>query len=83
MTLTNVISVYVMGIIFLKLKEVAPVADAAQRQFWRHDIKIARDYNKTLHADEGKRVQDDFAEFNENAVENFKGVGAELLRPNS
>lgn len=80
-TLTNVISVYVMGILFLKWKEVAPVADN-QRQFWRHDIKIARDYNKTLNADEGKRVQSELAEFNENAVENFRGVGAELLRLN-
>lgn len=80
-TVTNVISVYLMGILFLKLKEVAPVSDR-QKQFWRHDIKIARDYNKTLHADDGRRVLDELAEFNVNAVENFKGVGAELLRQN-
>lgn len=79
-TLTNVISVYLMAILFLKLKEVAPVAEN-QRQFWRHDIKIARDYNKTLtNTEEGNRVRTELAEFNENAVDNFKGVGAELLR---
>lgn len=80
-TATNVLSVYLMGILFLKLKEVAPVSDR-QKQFWRHDIKIARDYNKTLQADDGRRVLDELAEFNVNAVENFKGVGAELLRQN-
>lgn len=77
-TLTNVLCVYLMGYIFLKLKEVAPVSDG-QRQFWKHDIKIARDYNKTIRADEGKKLQEELAQF-DNASDNFKGVGAELLR---
>lgn len=33
---------------------MAPIAskDQARRRFWKHDIKIARDYNKTLEAEE-------------------------------
>jgi hypothetical protein len=68
-----------MGFIFLKVKEVAPVSDG-QRQFWKHDIKIARDYNKTIHAEEGLKLQEELAEFHEHASENFKGIGVELLR---
>lgn len=78
-TLTNVLCIYVMGYIFLKVKEVAPVSEG-QRQFWKHDIKIARDYNKTIHAEEGQKVREELARFHENASENFKGVGAELLK---
>jgi hypothetical protein len=78
-TLTNVLCIYVMGYIFLKVKEVAPASDE-QRQFWKHDIKIARDYNKTINADEGKKLQEGLAQFHENASDNFRGVGAELLK---
>jgi hypothetical protein len=70
-----------MGIILMKVKEVAPVADN-QRQFWKHDIKIARDYNKTLNGEDAKNLQSELSSFHVNAVENFKGVGAELLRQN-
>ena len=77
-TLTNVLCIYMMGFIFLKIKEVAPVSDS-QRQFWKHDIKIARDYNKTVHAEDGLLLQKELAHFQENSDE-FKGVGAELLR---
>lgn len=68
-----------MGYIFLKVKEVAPVS-ADQRQFWKHDIKIARDYNKTIQAEEGRKFKEELAPFHENASENFRGVGAELLK---
>lgn len=81
-TLTNCLCIYFMGFIFLKMKEVAPASDN-QRQFWKHDIKIARDYNKTVNADEGRKLQEDLSQFHENASENFKGVGAELLRLNN
>lgn len=77
-TLTNVLCIYMMGFIFLKIKEVVPVSDN-QRQFWKHDIKIARDYNKTLNAEEGIKLQKDAAQFEE-TCDNFKGVGAELLK---
>lgn len=78
-TLTNVLCIYLMGFIFLKIKEVAPVSDS-HRQFWKHDIKIARDYNKTIHAEEGVKLKKQLAEFQE--TDNFKGVGAELLKQN-
>lgn len=71
-TLTNVLCIYMMGCIFLKIKEVAPASED-QRQFWKHDIKIARDYNKTIHADEGQKLQEELAQFQDNASDNFKG----------
>lgn len=35
---------------WFQIKEVAPITskDKAGKQFWRYDIKIARDYNRTL-----------------------------------
>lgn len=78
-TLTNVLCIYGFGYLFLKIKEVAPIKED-QRQFWKHDIKIARDYNKTIHADEGQKMREELAKLNEHASENFKGVGAELLK---
>lgn len=26
---------------------MAPIVSKSQRQFWKHDVKVARDYNKT------------------------------------
>lgn len=53
----------------------------SQRQFWKHDIKIARDYNKTIQSHDGatlgKKLVDEIAEFQQ---EGFRGIGAELLR---
>lgn len=53
LTLLNVVCIYLMGVIFLKIKEVAPIVPKDQKHFWKHDIKIARDYNKTLHTLDG------------------------------
>lgn len=50
LTIVNIICIWVMGILLLKIKEVAPVVSKSQRQFWKHDIKVARDYNKTCHS---------------------------------
>lgn len=81
-TLTNIICIYVMGVVFLKIKEVAPVQ--SHRQFWHHDVKIARDYNKTIHGH--NQAQDDLVDeiasmkLHER-METFHGVGAELLKP--
>lgn len=44
-TISNVICVYAAGTVFLKIKEVAPIVSREQRQFWKHDVKVARDYN--------------------------------------
>jgi hypothetical protein len=82
-TLSNVLCVVFTGYVFLRIKiEVAPVMTDEERQFWKHDIPIARDYNKTLHAEEGKKLQEELAVFREHESENFKGVGIELLKQN-
>lgn len=79
MTLTNVLCVYIVGKILIRIKiEVAPVNEM-QRQFWKHDVPIARDYNKTLNAEDGKKLSEELAEFCGRGNENFRGVGAELL----
>ncbi|KAL9928083.1 uncharacterized protein ACN427_004118 [Glossina fuscipes fuscipes] len=46
LTICNVICVYLMGILVLKIKEIAPVISRNNREFWKHDIKIARDLNR-------------------------------------
>lgn len=70
-----------MGYLFLRLKiEVAPLLTDEERQFWKHDVPIARDYNKTLNADDGKKLGEELLEFCEHESDNFRGVGAELLR---
>lgn len=40
-----------------QIKEVAPITPKHLRQFWKHDIKLARDYNQTHHADEDEFTQ--------------------------
>lgn len=53
LTLLNIMCIYLGGVMFLIIKEVAPVVPKDQKQFWKHDIKIARDYNRTLHTNDG------------------------------
>ncbi|XP_040161850.1 uncharacterized protein LOC120899743 [Anopheles arabiensis] len=53
LTLLNIFCIYLAGVVFLIIKEVAPVVPKDQKQFWKHDIKIARDYNRTLHTQDG------------------------------
>jgi len=48
--LVNFASIIVMAIVVLKIKEVAPPGSMpATSRFWREDIKIARDYNRSVH----------------------------------
>lgn len=46
LTALNILCIYVMGIMVLKMKEIAPVISKRNLNFWKHDIKIARDFNK-------------------------------------
>lgn len=46
-TISNVVCVYAAGTVFLKIKEVAPIVSREQRQFWKYDVKVARDFNKS------------------------------------
>lgn len=81
-TLTNVICIYVMGVIFLKVKEVAPLH--SHRQFWHHDVKIARDYNKTVHghdkATDGLVEELASLKMHDGREGIHHGVGAELFK---
>ncbi|KAH8403158.1 hypothetical protein KR222_006209, partial [Zaprionus bogoriensis] len=42
LTLSNILCIYVMGILVLKVKQIAPVIGRSNRQFWTHDIKLSR-----------------------------------------
>ncbi|XP_030381076.1 uncharacterized protein LOC115628943 [Scaptodrosophila lebanonensis] len=42
LTLLNIVCVWLMGVVVLRIKEVAP-AVRRNHQFWRHDVKIARE----------------------------------------
>ncbi|XP_055546990.1 uncharacterized protein LOC129731198 [Wyeomyia smithii] len=82
LTLLNVVCIYLMGVIFLKIKEVAPIVPQDQKQFWKHDIKIARDYNRTLHSTDGmsmsKQLIHDLTALHNQDPES-RGFGSELL----
>lgn len=58
LTILNIICIYVMGIVVLKVKEIAPVI--SKNNFWKHDIKIARDFNKNGF-DKNTAIIDEFA----------------------
>ncbi|XP_055681745.1 uncharacterized protein LOC129789120 [Lutzomyia longipalpis] len=83
-TITNVISIYVMGVIFLRIKEVAPMATQNYRQFWKHDVKIARDYNKTCQVDDAtslrQKLADEIAGFEAQSDNRGQGARAEIVR---
>lgn len=42
LTLLNVVCVWIMGVVVLRIKEVAPAVQRDQ-QFWRHDVRLARE----------------------------------------
>ncbi|KAG8234463.1 hypothetical protein J437_LFUL011862, partial [Ladona fulva] len=49
LTIINIICIFIAGVLVLKVKEVAPQTNNEElRQFWQHDIRVARDYNRTL-----------------------------------
>lgn len=60
LTISNVICVYIMGILVLKVKEIAPIISKNNSDFWRHDIKIARNLNRNGY-DTDTVIIDEFA----------------------
>lgn len=48
-----------------------------QQQFWKHDVKVARDYNKTLGTGEGislkEKVLEDLAEIHGKEISTIAG----------
>ena len=49
-----------MGILVLKVKEIAPLISRNNREFWKHDIKIARVLNRSGF-DRETAIMDEFA----------------------
>lgn len=50
LTVVNILCIIIAGTLLLKIKEIAPESSMPRTQrFWKHDIKIARDYNRTIH----------------------------------
>nr|CAH7763133.1 unnamed protein product [Callosobruchus chinensis] len=59
------------------VKEVAPMSlrDQARRTFWKHDIRVARDYNRTVHSDQGscmlKKIREDLTHYHTMGYDNI------------
>ncbi|XP_064486516.1 uncharacterized protein LOC135398901 isoform X2 [Ornithodoros turicata] len=63
LTVVNIICIIIAGTVVLKIKEVAPAASLpSTRRFWKHDIKVARDYNKSLDGITGMRLLEEWAQ---------------------
>jgi hypothetical protein len=54
LTFVNIVCIIIMALIVLRIKEVVPLyqANEAIQKFFHHDVKIARDYNRTIHENE-------------------------------
>lgn len=60
LTISNVICIYIMGILVLKIKEIAPTMSLNNRDFWKRDIKIARNLSRNGY-DADTAIIDEFA----------------------
>ena len=51
LTIVNILCIIIMALFILRIKEVVPLyhSDKDVANFFRHDVKVARDYNKTIH----------------------------------
>lgn len=58
-----------------QIKEVAPVVSKSQQQFWKHDVKVARDYNKTIKRTDNDKLSGDIA----SEIEELQGTSTERL----
>lgn len=78
LTISNIICIYIMGILVLKIKEIAPVISRNNREFWKHDIKIARDLNRNGF-DTDTAIIDEFANLPKEDQKAL-GISCDLLR---
>ncbi|XP_071964188.1 uncharacterized protein [Antedon mediterranea] len=68
LTLLNIVCVFLMAVLVMKIKEVAPkTSTAATLQFWKNDIKVAREYYDVIGGNAerqniGKKLFQDFQE---------------------
>lgn len=53
LTIVNIICIIIMALLILRIKEVAPLhqPNVDVTNFFHYDVKVARDYNKTVHHD--------------------------------
>ncbi|CAF1563468.1 unnamed protein product, partial [Didymodactylos carnosus] len=51
LTFVNILCIIIMALIILRIKEVVPLNQTNDdiTQFFHHDVRVARDYNKTIH----------------------------------
>lgn len=51
LTIVNIICIIIMALLILRIKEVVPLHQTNKEisDFFHHDVKVARDYNKTIH----------------------------------
>ncbi|KAG8187303.1 hypothetical protein JTE90_011674 [Oedothorax gibbosus] len=80
LTIVNIICIVISALIILKVKEVAPnTTEPAVSRFWKHDVKVARDYNKTLGENEGEDLGKQFLE----EWANLNGIDPKTLKNDS
>lgn len=77
LTISNIICIYIMGILVLKLKEIAPIS-GNNREFWKHDIKIAR-HLKRHRFDSDNVIMDEYAHLPQEDQKAL-GINYDLLR---
>ncbi|XP_058980595.1 uncharacterized protein LOC131803377 [Musca domestica] len=77
LTISNILCIYVMGILVLKLKEIAPVS-GTNREFWKHDIKIAR-HLKRRRLDSDNVIMDEYAHLPQEDQKAL-GINYDMLR---
>ncbi|XP_067003054.2 uncharacterized protein [Anabrus simplex] len=56
LTLLNIVCIFIMGILVLKVKAVAPRTTKEQQKFWKHDVKVAKDYNWTWNGEDAREL---------------------------
>lgn len=51
LTIVNILCIIIMGLFILRIKEVVPLHQTNKdiANFFHYDVKVARDYNKTVH----------------------------------
>ena len=54
LAMVNIVCIIIMALIVLRIKEVVPLnqANEAIETFFHHDVKVARDYNRTIRENE-------------------------------
>uniref|UniRef100_A0A1I8P3K7 DUF389 domain-containing protein n=1 Tax=Stomoxys calcitrans TaxID=35570 RepID=A0A1I8P3K7_STOCA len=77
LTISNIICIYIMGILVLKLKEIAPVS-GDNREFWKHDIKMARQLKRDRFGSENV-IMDEYAHLPKEDQKAL-GINYDLLR---